>query len=38
MEQSNEVVDPFDDVAADFNEDPFDEGEPNIETTMPPWN
>jgi hypothetical protein len=31
-------VDPFDDVAADFGVDHFDEGEPNIETTMPPWN
>ncbi|KAK2423008.1 hypothetical protein QL285_033495 [Trifolium repens] len=38
MEQSNEPVDPFDDVAADFGVDHFDEGEPNIETTMPPWN
>jgi hypothetical protein len=31
-------VDPFDDVAADFDVDPFDEGESNIETIMPPWN
>jgi hypothetical protein len=36
MEQSM----PFDgeDVAADFDVDQFDEGEPNFETTMAPWN
>ncbi|MCI00825.1 hypothetical protein A2U01_0021847 [Trifolium medium] len=36
MEQSNDIVD-REDVGDDFDLDAFD-GEPNIETTMSPWN